>query len=206
MTEPVLAILLAGPSGSGKSRLARLAQVPLLRLDDFYLDATAPGLPRTLGIVDWDHPASWDGDGALAVVEQLVLTGRADVPTYEIASSSRIGTHELDLGGCPFFVAEGIFAPELLAAARAADVTVDAIYLDRPRTLVAVLRLVRDLRKARKSPWVLVRRGLALWRSQPRLKRQAVARGFKPMSMRSAQRYLQRLRAQAGQAAVRKRP
>ncbi len=196
MTETVLVILLAGPSGSGKSRLARSSQVPLLRLDDFYRDATSPGLPRTLGIVDWDHPASWDADAALSLLQHLTRTGRAHVPTYEIESSTRIGTHELDLGGCPLVVAEGIFAPELLASARAAGLTVDAIYLDRPRTLVAALRLVRDLRNQRKPPSVLLRRGFALWRAQPRLKRQAVSRGFRPMSMTAAQRYLDRLRAQ----------
>ena len=44
-------ILLAGPSGSGKSRLAAMAGCPRLNLDDFYFDADHPGLPHTLGIV-----------------------------------------------------------------------------------------------------------------------------------------------------------
>lgn len=43
----------------------------------------------------------------------------------------------------------------------------EPIYLDRSRTLVALLRLRRDLAQHRKPPLVLLRRGLALWRAQP---------------------------------------
>lgn len=195
MTEPAVAILLAGPSGSGKSRLARLCRLPLLRLDDFYYDADHPALPRRHGIVDWDDPASWDREAGLAAVEALCTTRRADVPTYDISASARAGHRELDLAGASAFVAEGIFAPTLLADARQAGLPVDAIYLDRPRTLVAVLRLVRDLRGHRKPPTVLLRRGFSLWLHQPALKREAVAAGFRPMSMRAAQRHVARCAA-----------
>ena len=48
-------VLIAGASGSGKSRLAHAAGCPSLRLDDFYHDADHPDLPRTeFGIADWD--------------------------------------------------------------------------------------------------------------------------------------------------------
>jgi uridine kinase len=197
VTEPAVAILLAGPSGSGKSRLARLCRLPLLRLDDFYYDADHPALPRRHGIVDWDDPASWDREAGLAAVAALCATRRADVPTYDISASARVGHRELDLAGASAFVAEGIFAPTLLADARRAGLPVDAIYLDRPRTVVAVLRLVRDLRARRKPPAVLLRRGFALWRDQPALKRQAVAAGFRPMSMRAARRHVARCSAPA---------
>lgn len=181
-------ILLAGPSGSGKSRLARMSGIPLLRLDDFYLDGDTPGLPTTLGIVDWDDPASWDQQGALTAMRRLRAEGSATVPAYDIASSSRVGSRRLDLAGCCAFVAEGIFAPEILAPARDAGIPVVAIYLDRPRTLVAALRLIRDLKGHRKPASVLVRRGFTLWRQQPALKHKAVAAGFTPMSMRAARR------------------
>ncbi|CAM5227050.1 Uridine kinase OS=Streptomyces tendae OX=1932 GN=GUR47_16240 PE=4 SV=1 [Streptomyces tendae] len=38
-------MLLCGPSGSGKSRLAAHSGLPVLRLDDFYKEGTDPTLP-----------------------------------------------------------------------------------------------------------------------------------------------------------------
>ena len=63
-------ILLTGPSGAGKSRLsARLSAAhgwPVVRLDDFYREASDPRLPRSpIGIPDWDHADSWDSQAAV---------------------------------------------------------------------------------------------------------------------------------------------
>jgi len=38
-------VVLAGPSGIGKSRLAALSGLPVLRLDDFYRSGDDPALP-----------------------------------------------------------------------------------------------------------------------------------------------------------------
>lgn len=60
--EPVSArvVLLAGPSGTGKSHLAELVGLPVVRLDDFYRDGDDEAMPRSpIGIVDWDDPRSW---------------------------------------------------------------------------------------------------------------------------------------------------
>ena len=59
-------VVLAGPSGSGKSRLCRRLGLPFVNLDDFYKDGDAPDLPRVMlagdeEIVDWDDPASVSG-------------------------------------------------------------------------------------------------------------------------------------------------
>ena len=183
---PRRVILLAGASGSGKSRVALLSRRPRLSLDDFYRDGDHHDLPRTLGIVDWDSIASWDSAAAVAAVTSLCRTGSADVPRYDIASSRRTGMGRLDLGDDSCFVAEGVFASDIVADCRAAGLAVEALFLDRPRTVNLLLRLVRDLRERRKPPWVLLRRGLARWRAEPELRRIALEHGCRPVSMREA--------------------
>lgn len=189
-TTPRL-VLIAGPSGSGKSRLARLAQRPCLRLDDFYFDADHPDLPQAFGIIDWDDARTWDATAAVVALRELLANGSAVVPSYSIAESRRTGTRELSLGGAECLSAEGIFAIEFLATCREAKLDAEAIYLDRPGLLVFWLRLRRDLAGKRKPPTVLFRRGLALWRDQAQLRRKAIAAGFEPLSMRAAIRRLQ---------------
>ncbi|HEU5454967.1 MAG TPA: ATP-binding protein, partial [Nocardioides sp.] len=93
--------MLAGPSGAGKSRLAARLQDahgwPILRLDDFYRDEDDPRMPRSeqLGIVDWDHPDSWNRGAALDALATLVTTGRVTTPVYDIAASRAVGSAEL---------------------------------------------------------------------------------------------------------------
>ena len=184
-------VLLAGPSGSGKSRVARLSACPQLALDDFYHEGDHPDLPRTLGIVDWDDSASWDADDAVRVLVDLATSGEAEVPTYDISKSRRTGIHRLELQGAACFVAEGLFAPEIVGRCRGAGVLGDALYLDRPRTLTMVLRFVRDVREHRKPIGVLIRRGLALWRAEPAVRAHALAAGCRPVSLREALRVVQ---------------
>ena len=88
---PARVVVLAGPSGAGKSRLAERLGLPVLRLDDFYKDGDDPSLPRisdgpNAGIVDWDHPASWLLDDALAALTALCREGRAQVPVLRRGS------------------------------------------------------------------------------------------------------------------------
>ncbi|MET0694700.1 MAG: hypothetical protein ABWX96_06535 [Propionibacteriaceae bacterium] len=179
-------ILLAGASGSGKSRVAKLSGRPRLALDDFYFDGDHPTLPHTLGIVDWDDIASWDAAGALAAIVSLCRTGSAPVPHYDISRNARTEMRTLDLGDAPVFVAEGVFAPDIVADCRASGVDVEALYLDRHRNVTLLFRFVRDLSERRKPPWILIRRGLARWRAEPEIRRHALALGCRPVSMAAA--------------------
>lgn len=162
VAPPRRIVLVAGPSGSGKGVMTRRSGLPLVPLDEFYRDLDDPELPRRFGIVDWDHPASWDAGAALAALTALAHDACADIPEYSISQSRRTGTRRLDVAGAPLLVAEGIFAAELIAPLRAAGLLADALVLSRPVPLVFALRLARDLREHRKPPATLVRRGWAL--------------------------------------------
>lgn len=179
-------MLLAGPSGSGKSRVARLADCPSLNLDDFYHDGDHPDLPLTLGIVDWDDPRSWDAQAAAAAVAELLADGVATVPQYDITANAAVGTHRIDLGDADSFIAEGVFAMELADQCRAAELTTMPLYLDRPRAVVMILRFVRDLREHRKPLPILLRRGIALFHADKALRERATAAGFTRVSLRQA--------------------
>jgi uridine kinase len=183
---PARVIVLAGPSGAGKSRLAeRLADRfgwPTLRLDDFYRDGDETDLPRiedgaNAGLVDWDDPATWHCEDAVAALLELCRTGVTDVPEYSISESRRTGAQRLDLGGAEVFCAEGIFAPEVVRACRDAGVLEAAYCITQHRAVTFWRRLTRDLREHRKPPLVLVRRGFALARAQRDVVRRAVEVG-----------------------------
>jgi uridine kinase len=192
-------IVLAGPSGAGKSRLAERVGLPVLHLDDFYKDGGDPTLPRiaegaNAGLVDWDHPDSWLRDDAVAAVAALCRAGRAEVPVYDIAHDGRTGTRPLDLHGGGLFVAEGIFAQEVVGACRAAGLLAAAYCVRQHPVLTFWRRLTRDLRERRKPPLVLVRRGLALLRDQRRVVAHAVALGCEPVTAEEAAAAIRRIR------------
>ena len=193
-------VVLAGPSGSGKSRLAEHTGLPVLRLDDFYKSAGDPGLPLitegpNAGIVDWDHPDSWWREQALDAVRTLCREGRTVGPVYDIAQDGRCGEQLLDLAGAPVFVAEGIFAQEIVPAVRAEGLLAAALCLRQHPAVTFWRRLTRDLREHRKPPLVLVRRGVALLRDQRRVVAHAVALGCEPVGNEEGRR---RLRALVG--------
>jgi uridine kinase len=184
---PAQVIVIAGPSGSGKSRLSHRLGLPVLNLDDFYKEGDDPTLPSVdlaggaLGwikySVDWDSPESWHAEDAVEAIEQLCATGAASVPTYDIAQSRRTAQHILDLGDSSHFVAEGIFAQEIVADCSQRGLLADAICVTQHPAVTFARRLTRDLREHRKPPTVLVRRGLHLMRAQARVVDRAAALG-----------------------------
>ncbi|HZM78128.1 MAG TPA: hypothetical protein VFC19_20600 [Candidatus Limnocylindrales bacterium] len=177
-------VLLAGPSGSGKSYIARRTELPVLCLDDFYKDGHDPTLPRAHGTVDWDAPQSWDGTAALHAIVELAHTGAAKIPIYDIAHSRRSADRLFQLDGSPIFMAEGIFAAEIVERCREAGVLADALAVQRPPVVNFVRRLVRDLREHRKPPRVLITRGIRLWRRDRGILRRQITLGCDPMTAR----------------------
>lgn len=180
--SPARVILLAGPSGSGKSSLAARAGLPVLALDDFYKDGDDPTLPLLPGssATDWDAPGSWNADAAVAAITALCADGAARTPVYDLAASAATGTAVLDLRAAPVFVAEGVFAAEIAVRCRELGVLADALCLRGRPSTTARRRFVRDLREGRKSVPFLVRRGWHLMRAERGIVARHVALGCHP--------------------------
>jgi uridine kinase len=186
-------VVVAGPSGSGKSRLCRRLEaslgMPGVNLDDFYKSGDDPTLPRLpSGEVDWDDPASWSREEALDALERLCRTGAADVPVYDISRDGRTGVRRVRLGGAPYFVAEGLFAQEVIGGCSARGLLADAVCVRNPRLVTFWRRLSRDLREHRKPPLLLLRRGWRLMRAEPAVVAHAVACGAVAMRPEEAYR------------------
>lgn len=161
-------MLLCGPSGSGKSLVAARSGLPVLRLDDFYKEANDPTLPLVAGSsdIDWDHPGSWDAEVAVEAIARLCATGSTGVPVYDISLSARTGEETLHIGRTPLFIAEGIFAAEVVERCRELGVLADALCLTRGPLITFRRRFLRDLKEGRKSVPFLLRRGWRLMRSE----------------------------------------
>jgi len=179
--------------------MVRAAGLPIVHLDDFYKSGTDPSLPRVerLGIVDWDHPDSWDRAGALAALARLCATGRAEVPIYDMSADGPNGTRTVDVGEGPF-AAEGIFAPELVAPLHARGLLLDAVVVCRDPWKNFVRRAARDLKERRKPPATILRRGLHLHAVERQVLGRALAAGCRPLDAAGTRRAL------AGYAAMRR--
>ena len=95
-------------------------------------------MPRSpLGIVDWDDPRSWDGDGAVAALEQLCTTGTAELPIYDIAADGTVGHRPVSTAGSPLIVAEGIFADQIAGALRERGLLAAAICVRHHRLVTS---------------------------------------------------------------------
>ncbi len=154
----------------------------MLRLDDFYKEAGDPTLPLVDGSsdIDWDHPASWDADVAVEAIVRLCATGRTPVPVYDLALSARTGEETLSIGSAPLFIAEGIFAAEIVKRCRERGVLADALCLSRGSVTTFRRRFLRDLREGRKSVPFLLRRGWRLMRTERTIVARQVSLGAHP--------------------------
>ncbi|HEX6498304.1 MAG TPA: ATP-binding protein [Micromonosporaceae bacterium] len=145
-------------------------------------------MPRLDGRPDWESPQSWDAAAAVDAIVTLCTTGQATVPVYSIGADRRVGGTRLELDGAPLFVAEGIFAAEIVAECARLDVLAAAFAVRRHRAVTFVRRLTRDLAERRKPPALLVRRGLTLYANEPRVLARQAALGALPAGRRAIER------------------
>nr|WP_258056042.1 uridine kinase [Streptomyces sp. Ru62] len=202
--SPARVVLLCGPSGSGKSLVAARSGLPVLRLDDFYKEGDDPTLPLVEGSsdIDWDHPESWDADVAVEAIARLCATGSTPVPVYDISLSARTGEETLHIGRTPLFIAEGIFAAEIVERCRERGLLADALCLSRGSVTTFRRRFLRDLKEGRKSVPFLLRRGWRLMRAERSIVARQVSLGAHPCDRDEA---LGRLAAAAADRQVRQR-
>jgi uridine kinase len=102
----------------------------------------------------------------MAAIRALCDTGSTDVPVYSIPANGRVGSHAITLDGAGAFIAEGIFAAEVVRACAAEGLLADAICLRNHALTTAYRRFLRDVREARKSVPYLLRRGYRLMRAE----------------------------------------
>ncbi|MCI4064204.1 ATP-binding protein [Micromonospora sp. R77] len=127
--------------------------------------------------MDWESPLSWDSDAAVETIARLARHGKADVPVYAIGADRRVTTRPFEVAGSPLFVAEGIFAAEIVEECRRRGLLAGAYALRRPRGATFLRRLARDLAEQRKAPRVLLTRGVALLRAEPAVLRRQTGLG-----------------------------
>lgn len=187
-------MLLAGPSGCGKTHLALQAGLPIVALDDFYREGTEPGLPRTPeGVVDWEDPATWDGDAAVAALAELCRGDSIEAPTYAFGEDRVVGHRTIERNASPIIIAEGIFAAELIAPLRERGLLADALLVHQHRSVTFIRRLLRDLRDARKPAGYLFRQGWAKTRAEREVVARQIALGARPVDKPTALRRLAEL-------------
>lgn len=147
MSTPRL-IAIAGGSGSGKSRLARLLHETLapvaaiLTLDHFYQDlAHLP--PEERESVNFDDPAAIDWAEVDHTLDAF-LAGRAvEVPQYDFASHTRAPEGEL-LEPRPLLLLDGLWTLSRPEIREAAELT---IFVDCPTEVRLERRIRRDMRE-----------------------------------------------------------
>ncbi len=145
MAGSVRVLGIAGPSGAGKTALARVLcsrlPVPALvvPMDAYYRDLGALE-PAARTRVNFDHPDALDRDLLLVHLERLAAGKAVARPIYEFATHTRAAWTER-IGPAPFLIVEGLLA---LYWEEVRCLLQTAVFVDLKDDLCLARRLARD--------------------------------------------------------------
>lgn len=149
-----LVIALAGPSGSGKSLLARTLRESLgieactvLPIDHYYRDLSHLA-PEARGHIDFDHPDALDTERIARDLAALRAGRVVACPHYDFATHTR-GPVSTALTPAPLLIVEGVFA---LALEHLRPLCDEAWYLDLDANGCLERRLRRDVEERGRDP------------------------------------------------------
>ena len=152
MTPPYL-IAVAGPSGGGKTTLARSlqtilpGQVTLLSLDLYYRDLSHLTADQRQA-VNFDAPDALDPQRLIADLETLAQGHWVEVPVYDFNTHTRT-TQGTTVSAGDFLIIEGIFALYWEAVRRLCPTKV---FITASDTICLERRIVRDVRERGRTP------------------------------------------------------
>ena len=129
------------------ARLARCTARRLLPREDRPGPAQVPARHP-----DWDHSDSWNAVAAVDALRELVDTGVAELPVYDIGHSAVTGEHRVTAGRGDYILAEGLFAARLIGPLMAEALLAEALCVRQNRYVTAARRFARDLAERRKPP------------------------------------------------------
>lgn len=144
---------IAGPTGSGKTLLARLLQArlgaacPVVALDSYYRDLSALSIEERAR-TNFDAPDALDKDLAIAQMRALAGGHAVEKPVYDFASHTRASRTERVEPG-PFVILEGIFT---FCWAELCDACATRIFLEVDAAVCLARREMRDVAERGRTP------------------------------------------------------
>ncbi len=140
----MVAVGIAGRSGSGKTRIAReidatLEGVGVLSTDAYYRDLSGL-VGREREAVNFDAPSAIGWDLLVRHLSSLAASRAIAVPRYDFATHARVAGGER-LAPCELLVLEGLFAHWHPRVRAALDL---AVFVDAPEALCLSRRIARD--------------------------------------------------------------
>lgn len=154
-------LLIAGPTGSGKSMLSKKLSeemsVPRLCLDNYFKDEKQMELViPELNIRQWDSPECYQWNLLIKNLQDIFNGKVAKIPVFSHKHSKQIGWSNLTLYKTPLIL-EGLYSmsPEILDVVRSMRLKTFSIFLDIPEEVRWQRKYDRDVLQRNENPSTL---------------------------------------------------